>query len=776
MKLFLINNLHINRTVLKLIAYCIVSMCMGYTSWAYQLQTNSNKRPNIILIMLDDLGYECVGAYGGTSYKTPNIDQLAKTGMLFIQAYAQPLCTNTRVKLMTGKYNYRNWTAFGILNPDQKTFGHLMQDAGYATCIAGKWQLQSYDPVSYPGSEFRRGTGMQVEHAGFDAYCLWHTGHTENKGSRYANPTILQNGTFLSDTTNKYGPDIFSDFINDFINKQKGKPFFVYYPMALTHDPFTPTPQSKAWSTPEKRLQKDTTNFKDMVAYADKIIGKIITNLEKQGLRDNTLVMVYSDNGTHQTIFSKANQQYIQGGKGLTIETGIKVPFIANWPGHIQKEQTAEILIDAIDFLPTMLDVAGKKIPEDFITDGQSFYPTLKGESSNRRDWVYMNYNPKPGAGKDHINPAEFVLNKTYKLYGDGRFYNVEKDKQELKPLNTFTLNQHTKKVKQRFETIIDSLKKYPTYGSIERLDPAFDSIVSIHARIDLVAKGFNWAEGPVWLPKEQTLLFTDVPENKVYQWNDLKGLNLYLNPSGYTGPDINPWPRGGKGANGLGVDAEGNLILCQQGDRVISKLISLKDSLTPKYEPFITNYNGKKFNSPNDLTFDSQGNIYFTDPTYGLKDAKSDLGFSGVFFYSKKDSTVILLDRDIKFPNGVAISHDNKTLYVGDSNTSFPKIFAFDILAPGKLVSKRILFDVTELREKSLSKQCPDGIKLDKNGNLFFAGPDGVLIVTPKGKHLGTIKTNKATGNCEFSEDGRFLFIVSDDLLLRVNLKPYAK
>ncbi|WP_282122600.1 sulfatase-like hydrolase/transferase [Algibacter mikhailovii] len=736
-----------------------------------------SKKPNIILIMVDDLGYECIGSYGSTSYSTPHINKLAETGMQFNQAYAQPLCTNTRVKLMTGKYNYRNWTAFGILDPGQKTFGHLMQEAGYTTSIVGKWQLQSYDPIEYPGSELRRGTGMEVQNAGFDEYCLWHTGHTEDKGSRYANPTIYQNGEFLTNTDGKYGPDIFSKFLNNFVNKQNGdKPFFVYYPMALTHDPFSPAPGSEKWNNKDKRFENDTSNFKGMVEYTDKIVGNIVENLERQGIRDETLILFYSDNGTHQKIYSKTKAGMIQGGKGLTIETGIKVPLIANWPGHIKSDQITDEFVDAIDFLPTILDVAGQQMPRNFLTDGQSFLPVLKGEAIKRRDWIYMSYNPKPGVGKDNFHPAEFVFNKNYKLYGDGRFYNIEQDKLEKKVLSDADISQGASKTKARFKVLIDSLKKYPSYGWFERIDPAFDSLISKNARIDLVAQGFKWSEGPVWLPREKTLLFTDVPENKVYQWNDLTGLSLYLYPSGYTGPKIEPWVKGGKGANGLNLDPNGSLILCQQGDRVISRLTSLTDSLSPKYAPFITNYQGKKFNSPNDLTFDDSGNIYFTDPTYGLKDEKGELGFSGVYFYSHEGGAVKLLDKSVEFPNGVAVSHDGKTLYIGDSNIKFPKIYAYDILSPGKIANRRILFDATKLREQSISKQCPDGIKLDKHGNLFFAGPDGVLVVTPEGKHLGTIKTDKATGNCEFTEDGRYLFIVSDDMLLRVNLKPYAK
>ncbi|WP_282134263.1 sulfatase-like hydrolase/transferase [Seonamhaeicola maritimus] len=750
---------------MRLITLICALLLLGCSS------NKANKQPNIILIMADDLGFECIGSYGGTSYKTPNIDKLAQTGIQFNQAYAQPLCTNTRVKLMTGKYNFRNWTAFGILDPEEKTFGHLMQDAGYSTCIVGKWQLQSYDPVRYPGSEYRRDTGMKISDAGFDKYCGWHVGHTEDKGSRFANPTIYQDGEFLDTTNGKYGPDIFVDYLNDYVNSQDDKPFFVYYPMALTHDPFSPTPDSNIWSDEERRMDKAPKYFADMVEYADKLVGKIVDNLKAQGIEEETLVLFYSDNGTHQRLYSKMGDKVIQGGKGLTTQAGIKVPFVAHWPGHIKEGQQTDEFIDAIDFLPSILDVANAEIPDDFQTDGESFLPILNGESKDRRDWVYMSYNPKPGAGKDHFHPAEFVMNTNYKLYGDGRFYNIKDDVLEE---STIEANSHEEKLlKERFNGIIDSLKKYPTVGHIERLDSALDLIISKHARIDLVAEGFNWSEGPVWQPRGQNLYFSDVPENKVYKWNDLDGLSVYLTPSGYSGETTEG---GQKGSNGLAIDANGDLILCQHGSRSVSRFVSLKDSLSPVFEPIISNYKGKKFNSPNDLFYDKDDNLYFTDPPYGLgKNGKSDLGFNGVYFLSNQGE-LKLVDADLARPNGVTVSNNGKILYVAESNILRPIIWAYDIIKPGVVKNKRIFFNPGEIIKTSVAKQNPDGIKLDQHGNIFVAAGDGILVITPEGKHIGTINTGRTTGNCVFTDDYRYLFITADDYLLRVNLRPYAK
>ncbi len=732
----------------------------------YTCETDkTEKQPNIILIMADDLGFECIESYGGNSYKTPNINKLAETGMQFNNAYAQPLCTPTRVELMTGKYNFRNWKAFGILDPNEKTFGHLMQDAGYRTCIVGKWQLQSYDTIGHPGAELRRGSGMKVQDAGFDEYALWHTGHQEDKGSRYPNPKILQNGKFLEDVKDKYGPDLFSNFLNDFVNKKDEKPFFVYYPMALTHDPFSPSPETQDWEDYDKRFENDPKHFGSMVEYMDKIVGQIVQNLDDNGLREETLILFYSDNGTHQKVTSVLNGKPYKGGKGLTIESGIKVPFIANWKGHIKAGSNTDEYISAVDFLPTVLDVGGEDISAVTQTDGQSFLSELKGDTSDRRDWVYIGYNPKPGIGKERFDLHEFVLNSNYKLYSDGRFYNTSKDVLEQQPLKSDDISKKEKEVSKKFKQILDSLNKYPSYGYIERLDPDLDSIISKEAKIQLMARGFNWSEGPVWLPKEEKIIFSDVPENKIYGWSEKEGLHIFMEPSAFSTENKNI-----KGSNGLNLDNEGNLVICQVGDRMISKLVSLKDANHPEFEPIVTNYRGKRFNSPNDLIYDSKGNLYFTDPSFGLGSKKSEIGFNGVYFYSNSGK-VILLDKTVDKPNGIALSPDEKILYVADSNFDIPSIWAYDIVSDGVVKNKRRFFDARKALANSIDKQKADGMKLDKNGNIFLAGPGGVLVINPKGKHLGTIKLDKKTGNCEFTDDGKYLFITCDNYLLRVDL-----
>ncbi|MCA9121387.1 MAG: sulfatase-like hydrolase/transferase [Planctomycetaceae bacterium] len=414
-------------------------------------------RPNIVLIMADDLGVEVLGSYGGTSYKTPALDKLAREGVRFTNAYAQPLCANTRLQLMTGLYNHRNWIAFGILAPESKTFGHWMQEAGYKTCIAGKWQLQSYDPPDYPGAAERRGIGMKPENAGFDEFALWHTGHTELKGSRYAAPVINENGRFRDDLKDRYGPDVWVEYINRFIQRNLDHPFFVYYPMALPHWPMVPTPDSPEWQDRSLRDVEDVRFFKDMAEYADKCVGRIVDNINQLGIAENTLVIFYSDNGTHLQVTSQTKAGPVAGGKGETTDAGTHVPLICWQPGTI-KPSVNESLVDSTDFLPTILDAAGHPLPSDAVTDGLSFYPQLVGRDVATRPWVFCHFDPRPGWDKDRFRLLRFAREHRYKLYDDGRLYDVPHDQLEERPILAKDDNAETRAARMRLDAVLKAM------------------------------------------------------------------------------------------------------------------------------------------------------------------------------------------------------------------------------------------------------------------------------------------------------------------------------
>lgn len=379
-------------------------------------------RPNIVLILADDFGYECVGANGGTSYQTPEIDKLAKTGIRFEHCYAQPLCTPSRVQLMTGIYNVRNYTAFGRLERKETTFAHLLKKQGYATCVAGKWQLGKNPDAP--------------QHFGFDESFLWqHTRERNGKlDSRYENPLIEINGKPMDYTNGEFGPDLVNDYVCQFIERNKEKPFFAYYPMILTHCPFVPTPGSPDYDPTSKgspTYKGDPKYFGGMVSHMDTLVGKVIAKLDSLGLRENTLVLFTGDNGTDQPIVSQMNGISVAGGKGKPTDAGTRVPLIANWPGVVSPGTVSRDLVDFTDFLPTLCATAGMKVPADLKVDGHSFLPQLRGEQGQPREWIYSWYSRKGGP----TAKQEWARNQRCKLYTTGAFFDISKDALEENPI-----------------------------------------------------------------------------------------------------------------------------------------------------------------------------------------------------------------------------------------------------------------------------------------------------------------------------------------------------
>ncbi len=304
-----------------------------------------------------------------------------------------------------------------------------------------------------------------------------------------------------------------------------------------------------------------------------------------------------------------------------------------------------------------------------------------------------------------------------------------------------------------------------PTLGSIERLDPRFDALVPRDATIEVLASGFEWAEGPVWLKDQQAILFSDIPRNRVMRFKDGAGLSVYLEPAGFTGPGSYGSERG---SNGLTLDRQGNLISCEHGDRRVSRLTPGGGKRT-----IADNYRGKRFNSPNDCTVHSSGAIYFTDPPYGLPkgwdDDRRELDFCGVYRVTP-DGTVTLVCDTMTRPNGICLSPDEKRLYVAQSDPQAPIWKVFNVKPDGTLDEGRTFFDGTKLFQER-KKGLPDGLKVDFAGNVFATGPGGVLVFAADGTHLGTLLTGQATANCCFGGDGRTLYMTADSHLCRVRL-----
>ena len=315
-----------------------------------------------------------------------------------------------------------------------------------------------------------------------------------------------------------------------------------------------------------------------------------------------------------------------------------------------------------------------------------------------------------------------------------------------------------------------DSPKAPVFIGSIERLDRALDALVPVGAQIEVLAEGFDWAEGPVWVPGGGFVLFSDIPPNAIYRWKEGEETSLFLQPSGYTGSTSRA---GEVGSNGLALDSEGRLVLAQHGDRRIARLSGPLEVPVPEYETLAARYDGQRFNSPNDLVFHSNGDLYFTDPPYGLEhgmdDPAKEIDFQGVYRLGT-DDTVTLLSAELSRPNGIALSPDERTLYVANSDPQRAIWMAYDVAADGTLENGRVLFDATHLVREG-KRGLPDGLKVDTAGNLFATGPGGILILSPEGTHLGTLNTTQATANCAFGDDGTTLYITADMYLLRIRL-----
>ncbi len=435
-----------------LIVLLVSSLLLFNTSFSQKIKVakSSERKPNIILILADDIGFETISSYGSESYKTPRIDKLAQQGVRFDQCYAQPLCSPSRLQIMTGKSNFRNYERWGYLDQNETNFAHLLKSQGYATCIAGKWQLSGDEFTPYK--------------AGFDEYLLWNIMDTSSSyNERYKNPRVLENGIKKKYANGEYGPQLFSNFITNFMERKRDVPFFVYYPMVLSHRPFVPTPLNAKAYKDFKIVNKgelggtptDTAHFKDEMSYLDKNVGEIIDKVHQLGISENTLILFTGDNGTGVGISTiMKDGKKIPGMKGYTNEYGIHVPLIAYWDGKIKPHQINDNLVDFTDFLPTICDVAKITLPTTFITDGFSFLPQLLGQKYTPREWLFSHYDPKKG----EFPKARFVHNKEWKLYETGEIYHVSVDPLEKNKMEESELTAEQKKLMATYREVFSKM------------------------------------------------------------------------------------------------------------------------------------------------------------------------------------------------------------------------------------------------------------------------------------------------------------------------------
>ena len=391
---------------------------------ARQPGRDAEKRPNIVLIMADDVGSEVLGCHGGTSYRTPRLDALAGTGTRFTNCYSMPVCHPSRLTIMTGQYPFRHPTKWGSWPQGVTTFAHVLKQAGYATAVAGKWQLtlQKDDPT-HPAQ------------LGFDESAVfgWH------EGPRFHNPMIYRNGVVWEKKRKPhvYGPEVYTEFLIDFMTRNKDRPFFAYYPMALCHEisnDFKPVPPPG----PNGRYR----TFAEMVDDMDAAVGRIVAALDRLDLRKNTAILFTTDNGSptrylthvehlggkivrhHRPVISMLGDEAVGGGKGTMTDAGTRVPLLVSWPGTTPSGRTCDDLIDFSDFLPTLAELAGAPLPNEVALDGQSFAPRLRAAPGDSRRWVFCEHKGK-----------RWVRNHRWKLYDDGRLIDVENDPGEKNPI-----------------------------------------------------------------------------------------------------------------------------------------------------------------------------------------------------------------------------------------------------------------------------------------------------------------------------------------------------
>lgn len=429
----------------------------------------ATEQPNILFILVDDLGKEWVSCYGAEDVQTPNIDALAAGGTKFNHVYSMPQCTPTRVSLLTGQYPFRHgWVNHwdvprwgGGAHFDERTnpaLGNKIREAGYKTCIAGKWQIDDF-----------RVEPDALTKSGFDAYCMW-TGYEAEvpaSAERYQDPYIYTSEG--SKTYNdQFGPDIFKSFIIDFIKANKEDPWLVYYPMVLTHPPLV--------NTPDETAPDNMGKHKAMVRYADKITGELVAALEKEGLRQHTLIIWTTDNGTSKGINGHYRGQLVKGGKGQTGEAGICAPFIASWPGVVQAGHTSNALIDFTDLLPTFLALAGQPLSKEiemdgknYQIDGQSFADVLiNNRATSDRDWIMSmgggNHAKRTDQGVEnqYIFRDRVLRNKRFKLWvGPDReptgLFDLERDPMETTDLLSRPLTDTARHVLDKLLEVVAS-------------------------------------------------------------------------------------------------------------------------------------------------------------------------------------------------------------------------------------------------------------------------------------------------------------------------------
>jgi arylsulfatase A len=427
--------------------------------------SQQSQKPNIVFFFADDIGVECFGCYGGAEYETPHIDSLASQGIMYTNMNAMPLSSPSRVQVMTGLYNDRNYVCFGYLNDDENTFAHLAQDAGYSTAVVGKWQMgRSREMV--PKLGFDESFLAQVE--------LYKESRGEHQTDRYANSWFDDNGQEYKYCP--FGPDAMEDYAYDYIDRQveAGKPFMLYFTEPLVHTPHVSVPGTHDWDWDyDSRFTKgaDTTYFPDMVKYLDKQVGNMVRYLKDKGVWDNTIFIFSSDNGTSTRIVTEQKDgSQLRGGKGAPNYRGSHVPLIITW-GDRLAGKTSDRLVDLTDILPTIADAVGTPVPAEWDIDGVSLFPEINGEEPLDKELILMHFNPLwPTTA--FPKASRYAMDHKYAYFWDGRIYEYKTDNEFSNPIMYADASDEVKKAVEPLKKRVEEVDFYPDMPGQPRRSP----------------------------------------------------------------------------------------------------------------------------------------------------------------------------------------------------------------------------------------------------------------------------------------------------------------
>lgn len=408
---------------------------------------NKPVKPNIIFILADDFGIPGVGCYGGR-IKSPNLDALAAGGIRFEQCFSAPLCAPSRALCMFGRYAFRtgvldNGCGAAAKPGKEVSIAKTLKQAGYATALAGKWSQLSYLDTAEEGRAW-----------GFDEFLRWE----KSKGERYWKPALNKNGQVVQVTDTSYGPDMFHEFVVDFVKRHHDQPFFVYYPMPLIHGPILRTPDSKKsdQGNDKNRKKAATSHYADNVAYLDKLVGKLVAALDEMNLREKTLIVFTGDNGSVPV--GTINGRSVDGHKSTLLEGGSRVPLIANWKGVTPAGRVLKDLVDSSDFFATFAEVAGTKLPEGVTMDSRSFAPQLHGDQGTPREWIYV-----------QLGAKWYVRDQGYKLTQSGDMFDMSDAPFVEKMVAPDTKDEAAIATRARLQAVLDKLS--PSTGKTESPD-----------------------------------------------------------------------------------------------------------------------------------------------------------------------------------------------------------------------------------------------------------------------------------------------------------------